>query len=78
MADRTGANGYPIGAETTILASFLTSPRIGHLMQAIHIVVYLKRHGDSKILMDPTYLDIKWIGDENEHPELRREIMKTI
>ena len=35
--------------KTTILDSFLTSPQIGHLIQAIHIVVYNKHHDNLRI-----------------------------
>ena len=64
--------------ETTLLASFLISPRIGHLMQLANVVAYLKKHQRSSIIMDPAKLDLLWKGNESDHPERKREIMKTI
>ena len=64
--------------ETTLLASFLMSPRIGHLMQLANVVAYLKKHQRSSIIMDPAKLDLLWKGNESDHPERKREIMKTI
>ena len=64
--------------ETTVLASYLTCPRIGHLKQAINMVLYIRKHEKSSIVMDPTYLDINWTGNEDENPESRRKFMKSI
>ena len=64
--------------ETTLLASFLMSPRIGHLTQLANIVAYLKKHQRSSILMDPGKLDLVWKGNELDHPDRKREIMRTI
>ena len=63
--------------ETVVLASFLISSHIGHLIQAIHSIVYHKQHGNSKILVDPRYLDIKWTGNVKEYVQLRKDITKT-
>ena len=64
--------------ETTLLASFLMSPRVGHLVQASNIVSYLRKHQRSTLMMDPTKIDISWRGNSDEHPERKRDIMKTI
>ena len=64
--------------ETTLLASFLMSPRIGHLNQAAHIVAYLRKHNRSTIMMDPEKIDVVWKGNVEDHPDRRRGIMRTI
>ena len=64
--------------ETTVLSSCMISPRIGHLKQLINIVSYLKNHDRSTLIMDPHRLDIQWTGSDEDHPEKRRAIMKTI
>ena len=47
-----------ICCEVSVLSSCLAMPRQGHLQQALHIFAYLKRHHNSRIIMDPTYPDI--------------------
>ena len=64
--------------ETTLLASFLMAPRVGHLDQVSKIVLYLKKHQRSTLMMDPAKLDLRWDGNDDDNPERRREIMKTI
>ena len=44
--------------EKSLLATFLASPRLGHLHQALHVFKYLKYHNRSKCVFDPTYVDI--------------------
>ena len=44
--------------ETSLLSTYLASPRVGHLHQAIHVFKYLKDHKRSKCVFDPTYVDI--------------------
>ena len=44
--------------ETSLLSTYLSSPRIGHLHQALHVFKYLKDHKRSKCVFDPTYVDI--------------------
>ena len=44
--------------ETSLLSTYLSSPRVGHLHQALHVFKYLKDHKRSKIVFDPTYVDI--------------------
>ena len=38
----------------SLLARFMVSPRIGHLMQIYHLFAYLKSHDRSTIVFDPT------------------------
>lgn len=47
-----------ICCEISILSSCLALLRQGHLQQVLHIYAYLKRHHNSRIIMDPTYPDI--------------------
>ena len=44
--------------EKSLLATYLASPRLGHLHQALHVFKYLKHHGRSKCVFDPSYVDI--------------------
>ena len=48
-----------IACEVSMLSSFLAMPREGHLQQVLHIFSYLKHHHNSRIIMDPSYPDIK-------------------
>ena len=64
--------------ETTLLASYLASPRVGHLAQAVNMVSYIKKHQKSNIIMDPAYLDVHWQGNETDNPEFKRDYMKSI
>ena len=64
--------------ETTLLASYLMNPRIGHLLQACNIVAYLRKHQKSTLMMDPAELDICWNGNPDDHPDCKRRIMRTI
>ena len=54
--------------ETSLLSTYLSSPRVGHLHQALHVFKYLKDHNRSKCVFDPTYVDI---NDEHLNPEER-------
>ena len=56
----------------------MVSPRIGHLKQLINIVSYLKKHDRSTLMMDPHQLDIQWNGNDDDNPDKKRIIMKTI
>ena len=47
-----------IETEVSKLSSFLAVPREGHLSQALHIFVYLKKYYNSRIVFNPTYPDI--------------------
>ena len=44
--------------EKSLLATYLASPRLGHLHQALHVFKYLKHHGRSKCVFDPSYVNI--------------------
>ena len=44
--------------EKSLLATYLASPRVGHLHQALHVFKYLKYHGRSKCVFDPSYVNI--------------------
>jgi len=44
--------------ETTLLSSYLASPREGHLDQALHIFAYLKKHARSSLVFDDTLPDL--------------------
>ena len=47
-----------IHTEVSILSSFLAMPRIGHLDAAIHIMSYLDKKHNARLMMDPEYPDI--------------------
>ena len=44
--------------ETSLLSTYLSSPRIGHLHQALHVFKYLKDHKRLRCVFDPSYVDI--------------------
>jgi hypothetical protein len=44
--------------ETSLLLSYLTMPRVGHLEQAFHMLGYLKTHPKRKIGFDPSHPEI--------------------
>ena len=48
-----------IAWEVSMLSSFLAMPRKGHLQQVFPIFSYLKCHHNFRIMMDPSYPDIK-------------------
>jgi hypothetical protein len=39
---------------TTVLSSYMMSPRKGHLEQALHVFAYLKQYNRSKLVFDET------------------------
>jgi hypothetical protein len=47
-----------ICVEVSMLSSFLTNPREGHLQQVYHIFAYLKAHHNARLVFDPTYPEI--------------------
>ena len=59
--------------ETSLLSTYLMCPRIGHLHQALHIFKYLSDHRRSKVVFDPTYVDI----NDNHLPFEDRAINKA-
>ena len=64
--------------ETTQLSSYLLSPRMGHLMQAIHIFHYLEMHDSSWMPMDPNKLDIEYKGPQKNSAIARQIVMKRL
>ncbi len=44
-----------IATEVSLLSSHLALPRDGHLRLALHILGYLKRHHNMRLVFDPTY-----------------------
>jgi hypothetical protein len=54
-----------IAVEVSMLSSYLTLPREGHLEAALHIMGYLKQKHNSRLIFDPTYPLI----DESDFPE---------
>ena len=72
-----------IACEVSMLSSFLAMPREGHLQQVLHIFSYLKYHHNSRIVMDPTYPDIK-VSDfpdydwENHYHGYKEEIPNNV
>ena len=54
--------------ETSLLSTYLTCPRIGHLHQALHVFKYLKDHNRSRVVFDPSYVDI---NDDHLSPDDR-------
>ena len=47
-----------IAYEVSMLSSYVANPREGHLEQMYHIFAYLKRHHNSRIVMDPSYPEV--------------------
>ena len=64
--------------EATQLSSYLASPRIGHLMQALHIFHYLDMHNSSWMPMDPNKIDVEYKGSQDNSPDARRAVMKRL
>ncbi len=54
--------------ETSLLSTYLSCHRVGHLHQAIYVFRYLKDHKRSKVVFDPRYVDI---NDDHLPPEDR-------
>jgi hypothetical protein len=46
-----------IAVEVSMLASFTSMPRIGHLEAIFHIFAYLNQHNRSKLVFDDTYMN---------------------
>ena len=44
--------------ETSALSHHLVSPRVGHLHQVLHVFKYLKDHKRSRLVFDPSYINI--------------------
>ena len=59
--------------ETSLLYSYLSCPRMGHLHQALHVFKYLKDHNISRCVFDPRYVDI----NDNHLPSEDRAVSKA-
>ena len=59
--------------ETSVLSHHLVSPRVGHLHQVLHIFKYLKDHKRSKLVFDPSYINIS----DNDLPIEERAATKA-
>ena len=47
-----------IATEVSLLSSYLAMPREGHIEAALHIMSYLKKKHNARVVFDPTYPDI--------------------
>ena len=47
-----------ICCEVSMLSSYVALPREGHLQQIYHMMAYLKRFHNARLVLDPTYPDI--------------------
>ena len=56
-----------IATEISQLSSFLAMPRRGHLVNALHVMLYLKVKHNSMLVLDPTYPDIRVDAFKTEH-----------
>jgi hypothetical protein len=54
-----------IATEVLMLSSYLALPREGHLETALHIMGYLRKKHNSRLVFDPTYPEI----NESDFPE---------
>ena len=48
-----------IAYEVSILSRYLSQPRTGHLVQALHIFKYLDVHKSNELAFDPAYHDVE-------------------
>ncbi|KAL7464783.1 hypothetical protein ACHAXS_005117 [Conticribra weissflogii] len=48
-----------ISTEVSMLSSYMALPRQGHLEAALHVILYLGLHHNSRLCMDPTHPEIK-------------------
>ena len=65
-----------INFEVSALSQYCVNPRIGHLVQAIHIFKYLDIHKENFLAFDPTYLDMGTPSNYAESSEAKAVIMK--
>jgi hypothetical protein len=66
-----------IAVETSMLAAFSASPRIGHLDAVFHIFSYLSQHSRSKLVLDDSYVDIQDIDQQDWnsfYPDAKEEL----
>jgi len=45
--------------EVSTLSSYVAMPREGHFNQVLHIFAYLKSHHNARLMLDPSYQDVK-------------------
>lgn len=45
--------------EVSMLSSYVVMPREGHFNQVLHIFAYLKSHHNARLMLDPSYPDVK-------------------
>ena len=62
--------------EVSVLSQYLVNPRVGHLIQALHIFKYLDIHKENFLAFDPTYLDMGTPSNQKESPEAKALFMK--
>ena len=69
-----------IATDVSMLSSFLAMPRVGHLEEAINIMVYFRLHRNSRLVLDPTYpvLDHSSFNDGAELAEFYGDATKAI
>ena len=60
--------------ETSLLSTYLTNPRTGHLHQALHMFKYINDHSRSRIVFDPSYVNI----DDSHLPNEERAHSKAV
>ena len=49
---------FEITCEVSMMSIYASMPREGKLQQLYHILAYLKLHHNSRLVLDPTYLEI--------------------
>ena len=65
--------------EVSLLSQYMSSPRMGHLIQACNIFKYLKNHDRSWIVLNPDKFEIEWEPFKDEpSPQERAEAMKLL
>ena len=69
--------------ETTLLSSYLVSPREGHMEQAFHIFAYLKKHLRSSMVFDDTLpnldgFDFKTCDWQEQYPGAKEPIPPNV
>ena len=65
--------------EVSVLSQYMSSPWIGHFMEAASSFLYLEHHDHSWMVLDLTRFDIKWMPHANEDsPETKAKVLKKI
>lgn len=54
-----GPQVIDIAYEASVLSRYLSQPRTGHLVQALHIFKYPDLHKSNELAFDPAYHDVK-------------------